>query len=114
MINIPGAQINLKDFFEFRPHLGPRLPPGMDDLFLGCILSLDEGRDYCKVELKNIIPDQPEGKENSSFVLDLDYYPARPETFGPDQAMEWVEKAHNHIEDVFEGCASEKLKKLWE
>jgi len=111
-IEIPGHSVNLGEYFEFRPFRGQSLPQkNMTSFLVGCILSFADGRDACRLELTNAVPEKA---ENVSFVLDLDYFLNQPRAVSEDQALEWVESAHQRIDELFEGCITDKLRKLFQ
>ena len=110
-IEIPSKTVDLDQYFEFRPFLGERLPQNMTGFIIGCMLPFFESRDVCKVQLTNAVPEQP---DTGAFLLDLDYFVTKPQAVSPDQALEWVETAHAKVESLFEGCISDRLRKLFE
>lgn len=110
-IEILGRSINLGDYFEFRPFLGQSLPQkDMTGFLLGCILSFADGRDACKLQLTNAAPEKT---DNVSFVLDLDYFVNEPRAVSENEALEWVESAHQRVDETFEGCITDKLRELF-
>ena len=109
-IEIPGLSRNLGDYFEFRPFLGQGLPNDVTNFIVGCIFSFLNGRDACKVELTKARPEKP---DNAAFLLDLDYYLARPQGVSVNEALEWVNVAHSQIEGVFEGCIKDSLREIF-
>lgn len=110
-IEVPVEAINLNDYFLFTPQTGDNLPPSIESFFLLCVFPFNQGRDSGKVELKSAAPDQ---KGHSAVILDIDYYLSRPKTVETSQALNWVEEAHDKVEALFEGCITDKLRKLFE
>lgn len=110
-IETPRQPINLDDHFEFRPFLGQNLPQDLADFFLNCIFPFSEGKDLCKVGLKSALPEE---ENKYSFILDIDYFLAQPNEVTIEDAMLWVEKAHDEVEKIFEGCISDKLREQFE
>ncbi len=110
-IEIPAHSINLLDeYFEFRPFLGQNLPQHMADFIVGCVWHFSSGRDSCRVQITNALPEKP---DNSAFILDLDYFLAQPKAVSANQALEWVEEAHQKVEEIFEGCISKPLRDIF-
>ncbi len=109
-IEVPGLNVDLDSYFEFRPFLGSKLPQSMASFLLGCVLPFADGRDACRVELTPAVADKP---DTSAFRLTLDYYLARPESTEPDEALGWVDNAHGKIEALFEGCVSDRVRELF-
>lgn len=110
-IEIPSRSIDLDNYFEFRPFLGQNLPQNMENFIVQCLLPFFDGRDSCKVQLTNAVPERP---DNISFLLDLDYFLAQAQTVSANQALEWVEDAHQKVEEIFEGCIAERLREIFQ
>lgn len=109
-IEIASESVDVDDYFEFRPFLGKELPQNMTSFIVGCTLPFSEGRDSCKVQLTST---RPEHTDTSAFLLDLDYFVTRPQAVSPDGALEWVETAHQEIENLFEGCIKDPLRVIF-
>lgn len=110
-IEIPSPSVELDDYFAFRLVLGEGLPQLMQGFICGAVLPFLNGRDLCKVELTNAVP---ESQLSTAFLLDLDYYLARPEDVSAEGVLAWVEEAHRAVEDAFEDCISDRLRELFE
>jgi len=110
-IEIPGQSVNLDDYFEFRPFLGQNLPQNVANFIVGCLLPFFDERDACRIRLTNAVPEKP---ESTAFLLDLDYFLAQPRAVSANQALEWVESAHQQVEEIFEGCITECLRKVFQ
>ncbi|MGH8065711.1 MAG: TIGR04255 family protein [Candidatus Entotheonellia bacterium] len=110
-IEVPLSPINLGDFFEFRPFLGTRLPRNMRSFILGCVLPFFNERDLCKVQLTTGAADTP---SHSAFLLDIDYFLAKPEDLPVDNALVWVEEAHENVNNIFEGCVTDRLREVFQ
>lgn len=108
-IDIPGREVDLDNYFEFRPFLGPNLPQSHNNFILGCAFSFIDERDICKVQLRDVVP---EDETTLAFLLDIDYYLAKPQSIAPNQSLNWVEQAHSEVEKIFEGCISESLREI--
>ena len=106
-IQLPAGYWELADYFDIRPFLGPSLPQRFTSFVVGCMLPFGEGRDSCRVQIANGPPDEPGA---SSFLLDLDYSLSDSGAIAVDQVLSWVEDAHARIEDIFEGCLTDRLR----
>ncbi len=109
-IEIPTHTIKLEEYFDFRPHLGPNLPKRTSGFALQCLLPFSE-KDACTVQLSSAVPEEA---GNSAILLDLDYFLVQPRAIVLDKALEWIEEAHQRIEEVFEGCITERLRELFQ
>jgi uncharacterized protein (TIGR04255 family) len=110
-IEIPSKPLTLQDYFEFRPLLGNNLPQNMVSFILGCILPFKDKRDFCKIQLTNGIPDI---SDHSAFLLDFDYFSAKPDGIQASDALVWIEEAHRQVNDIFEGCITNRLREIFQ
>ncbi len=109
-IDIPGSSIKLEDYFEFYLFLGPRLPQAIASFIGGSEFIYANGRDRCRVQLMSAPPMVP---QTSSFTLDIDYFLSQAKGVEVQRAITWVEEAHDYVEEVFEGCINDSLRKLF-
>lgn len=110
-IEIPSQSVKLEDYFEFYPFLGNKLPQVMANFLIQSLIPFFDERDSCKVHLTNAVSDKP---GNISFLLDLDFFLAKPQVVSASQALEWVESAHHRVEELFEGCITERLREIFQ
>lgn len=110
LIEIPRSTVGLDDYFQLRPFVGGRLPQVMENFIVGCMFPSSDEQDVCKVQFTNATSKKP---GNSAFLLDLDYFLSKPQAVGADKALEWVETAHQQVETIFEGCLTERLRKMF-
>ncbi|MCI0329524.1 MAG: TIGR04255 family protein [candidate division Zixibacteria bacterium] len=106
----PNKRFDLEKYFEFRPYLGKKLPTDLDFFSMGCVLKFFDERDLCSVRLRNAVA---ENKANTAFLLDMDYFLAKSSDVPASEAMNWVEMAHEKVEEIFEGCISDKLREIF-
>jgi uncharacterized protein (TIGR04255 family) len=110
-IEIPGPSVKLEEYFGFRPSLGEQLPQDTAGFSVTCVLQFAEGRDCCKVGLATAAPEKP---GTVAFLLDLDYFVAKPRAVSTDGALEWLEAAHERVLGLFEGCVTDHLREIFE
>lgn len=108
-IVIPASLTELKDYFQFHLSLGPELPQNMVNFVAGCEFAYND-RDLCRVQL---MPVASGISEQLTLILDIDYFLAKPRGIEPEQAMEWVEEAHDKVEEIFEGCITDRLREIF-
>jgi len=108
-IELPAQRVELSEYFEFYPSVGQRLPQQMVSFLAGVEFSYADDRDHCRVQLT---PIRSGGK--GLFMLDIDYFLARPRAVEVADALAWVEEAHSRVEEVFEGCITDKLREIFE
>jgi len=109
-IELPAQGGKLAEYFEFYPSIGQSLPQQMVAFLTAAEFSYADGRDHCRVELTRI----PASGGRSLFMLDIDYFLARSGAVKPAEALAWVEEAHSRVEEVFEGCITDKLREMFE
>jgi len=110
-IQITGQRINLGDYFEFRPHVGPNLPETTGHFMLAVQIPFEESRDILNLQLASLAGITPEGV---NIILDLDYFLVKPDEVKPDKVSAWLDNAHKHIGDIFEACITDQLKQAFE
>jgi len=108
-IELPKEEaVKLSDYFDFYLTIGPRLPL-MASFIAGAEFPYKEGRDRCRVQL--IL--EPDSGEKRSLLLDIDYFLAKPQAVGVSEALQWVEEAHTQVEEIFEGCITDRLREMF-
>ncbi|QSR88497.1 TIGR04255 family protein [Methylacidiphilum caldifontis] len=105
-IEFPTQDSMLEEYLEFYPFIGKKLPKQKTSFIVGSEFSYEADRDRCRVQLMPSI-----GNEKMTAVfLDIDYFLARSRGLEVSAALSWVEEAHNRVEEVFEGCITDKLR----
>jgi len=110
-IEIPGQGIELEDYFEFRPFVGPQLPQDLGTFIVGIQVPYEDLRDTLRLQLANV---SIETLDTVALMLDLDYFLARPGEVPLDNVFEWVNVAHSRIEEAFEACVTDRLRQMFE
>jgi len=110
-IEIPGQRIELEDYFEFRPFVGPRLPQEFGPFIVGIQVPYEDSRDTLRLQLANASVETP---NTVAVILDLDYFLTRPGKVSLDNVFEWVDVAHSRVEEAFEACITDRLRQMFE
>lgn len=110
-IEVPGQGIELEDYFEFRPFIGPSLPQEFGPFVVGIQVSYEGSRDILKLQLTNASVETP---DTVAMILDLDYFLVKPGEVALDSVLEWVGVAHNYVEEAFEACITDRLRRMFE
>jgi len=110
-IEIPRTSVNLEDYFEFRLFKGRNLPQVLESFIVGSVFPSSDKQDACKVQLTSATCEKP---GHSAFLLDLDYFLSQPQPLPVNKASQWVETAHDQVESIFEGCITDKLRRIFE
>ena len=104
-----SLNIELKDYFCYYP-LVPQGFPNQLDAFL-CRTELPYQEERLILTLATIMPENP---NQLSITLDLDYVMNIPERIYFNDVSEWLDKAHERVENAFEACITDKLRKKFE
>lgn len=110
-IEVAGQSIELEDYFEFRPFVGPSLPQDFGPFIIGIQVPYEDSRDILKLQLTSASVKSP---DTAAVILDLDYFLVKPGGVALDNVFEWVDVAHNRVEDAFEACISDRLRQMFE
>jgi uncharacterized protein (TIGR04255 family) len=110
LIKVPSPVSELSDFLQFYPFVGDKLPQRMVSFIMGAEFSFTDDRDRCRAQLAPL----PATEGAQTFLLDIDYFLNRPRGVEVKNALEWVEEAHNRVEEIFEGCITDRLRKVFE
>lgn len=110
-IQITGQSINLEDFFEFRPYVGRDLPRTIGPFMTSVQLPFENSRDILNLQLVSLAGISSDGV---TILLDLDYFLVQPSKVRLDEISEWVDNAHNNIEEIFEACITDRLRQVFE
>lgn len=110
-IEIPGKEISLNEYLSFLPQFEAEPPGSVEALVAGMQFIFDNARDKLKLQLVSAEVSVP---ETAAFVLDIDYFLAKPGEIDIQHAFDWVRDAHERIETVFESCIKDSLRSLFE
>lgn len=110
-IEVLARRIELEDYFEFRPFVGPNLPQEHGPFIVGIQVPYEGSRDILKIELATASTKTP---DNAAVILNLDYYLVKPGEVKLDYVFEWVGFAHNRVEDAFEACITDRVRQMFE
>lgn len=116
-IELSAELVQFDKYFEFYPYIGAPLlgeyhhPEGIQALIAGIQFSYNQSRDSLRVQLTTTTSDSP---DTLALLLDLDYSLAEPGTIALDDLIQWIQLAHERIEEVFEACIKDPLKQMFE
>ena len=109
-LEIPGESVDLDQYLNFRPFVGPGLPQLFHGFILGIQTPYDEERDMLRLQLTTI---EAKAAGASTLLLDMDYYLAQPEGVALETTFDWLERAHTRVQSVFENCLTDGLRSLF-
>jgi uncharacterized protein (TIGR04255 family) len=106
----PESQLALEQYFSLHLAYGDYLP-ALTHFNMTGIFSFLDGQDECQISLSDALPDTP---QTPTFMLDIDYYSARPQSVPSADTMAWVDQAHNQLDIMFEGSITDRLRLLFQ
>jgi len=109
-IEIPVEPVSFEEFFNFYPHTGS-IKSEITEFVLGVVSPFEEDRDALRLQLNSAEPGEA---GHLAALLDLDYFVARPQAVTLDEAMAWVDSAHDRVQATFEACLTERLRDTFE
>ncbi|MBC7225754.1 MAG: TIGR04255 family protein [Thermoflexales bacterium] len=104
-IKIPEFPEDLQDCFTIYPHFGPLPVSNIVMFIVGALLTFHDGRDRCRLQLNN-----PSEEERQTVILDIEYSLTRPGDLGLEAIPQWLEEAHDRIENIFESSITDRLR----
>ena len=107
---IPGTEIDLTEYFKFRPVIEGYKPESFVNFLMGVDLPFAGQRDLCRLQLTRAVAER-EGY--STFLLTSDYFLRKRQGISPAGALSWLEEAHSAIKDIFKNCITERLEQLF-
>lgn len=111
-IEITESKIEPKDYFNLYIYLGEKLPQDMVNFNIECIFPYERERDLCRLQFATLPPPTP-SQPMFNFLLDIGYFLATPQVIKSEEVLNWVEIAHQRIQDIFEGSITNKLRALF-
>lgn len=108
-IEFAEQRIDLEDYFEFYPFVGPKLPQLFGPFIVGIQVPYDD-RHILKLSLTMAHTETP---NTIAVALDLDYSLVKPGEVALDNVFEWLSVAHDRIEDAFEACITDRLRQIF-
>jgi uncharacterized protein (TIGR04255 family) len=110
-IEIAGQQLTLEEVFNFFPTLNWQAPgQGFVAFSTEVHIPFDNAQDILKLRMGSGASNNP---DTLAVILDIDYFTGKSGEVGFDQAFDWLEQAHLRVEDAFEGCVTDSLRKAF-
>jgi uncharacterized protein (TIGR04255 family) len=108
-IQFPTDSLTLSEYFTYHPNFGPELPQINLNVKMSSDFPFNNYRDLARLQLATIT-----GVEGSSIAvsLDVDYFLLIPNAVPLKETEGWLNQAHGHISDIFEGSITDKTRTL--
>ena len=110
IVEVNEQEIELKDYFRFYPHTPDDLPEDFNSFLMRAEFPFENDKERLTLTLTPVISKKP---DVISILLDIHYAAIAPECVPFDRVSEWLEKAHERIEEAFESCITDKARDLF-
>ncbi|MHA1278055.1 MAG: TIGR04255 family protein [Candidatus Helarchaeota archaeon] len=110
IIEFGKEAIELKDYFQYYPFIPNDMPQHYGPFLTRVEFPYEDGNENLILTLSSL----PSKKlDIISILLDLDYVMIQPEYISFDQISEWLDKAHERIENAFELSITNKAREMF-
>lgn len=106
-VALPDPHADLSEYFTIYPFIGPGLPQDFSAFGLYLLFTFEKDRDALHLRLGS---EQPGEEGFSTILLDLDYFLVQEDSIPAQEALDWIEQAHQHILSVFESIITDRLR----
>lgn len=111
-LEIPEASIELEDYVEAVPKVPASLPQLFATWAQRVEIPFEKHNGMLALQTGSVREKEPAAAY--PFMLDLDFRTLHAEQVALDGAMQWIEKAHEVVEESFEACITDKSRSLFE
>ncbi len=111
IVEFDKTTIELKDYFQFYPFIPDTLPQPHGQFSDRVEFPYEDNKERLILTLASVLSSKP---NILSILFDLDYVMVAPEYIPVDGVSEWLEKAHDRIEKIFEACITDKARKIFD
>ena len=107
-INIGESFLDLQRKLKLFPYIGKSFS-NCKEFEFGTTLGYEDDRDFLNLTQRTVPVVKDVGK---SIILDLNYYSDKfKENEGSDTFFNWIDNAHTNLENAFEDCITDELRK---
>jgi uncharacterized protein (TIGR04255 family) len=105
-IKLPRGE-DIKEYFRLHISLSEKLLKNLASFIAIVEFSYFDDRDKCRVNFSFSL-------SRDEYILDIDYFLNQKGNLSISNTYEWLENAHNNIEEIFEEAITDKLRKVFE
>lgn len=98
---------DLEDYFNFYPYIVSTKLQTYLDFICGIVVPFDEAKDGLRIQTGR---EQLEEDQGVNVILDLDYFRSQNIQATFKRSSNWLKKAHDRIEEAFEGCITDSTR----
>ncbi len=110
VVHVRGVDADPRNYFTTVPEFGSILPGRPQSFMTGCEIPYAEGRDACRIEITDAIPEQ---EDETAFLLDIDYFLSIPNRIPASGFLDWLNSAHERVVEIFESCITDSARTLF-
>lgn len=110
-IDIPETIVKIQDYLTAVPVVPKNIPQHFEAWVQSVELPFPAANGKLVLQSGTA---RAEDHQGISFMLDLDFRCPKPNEIALDNAIEWIELAHQEIENVFEACITDKSRELFQ
>lgn len=108
-IELPDERVEIEAFLTAVPTVPPALPQTFGQFMQRVELPFPSLPGTLVLQSGS----HPEAAGRPAFLLDLDVVTTHPDDIPLATALEWIDKAHEHVEQAFEACITDKTRGLF-
>ena len=101
--------IEITNYFSYYPHLPGSIEQKHGPFAMRVTHPQENEKSLLTVNLANFVP-----STTLSYLFDLDYTLVQPDSVKLDEGIAWIHAAHTKIEEMFEACITDELRKSFE
>lgn len=109
-IEIPQPRVQIEDYILAIPSVPQPVPQTFASFILRVEIPFEQTNGMLILQTGTVPPEQ---QGNTAFLLDLDFITLQPQTITLESVTDWVEQAHEKVEETFEACITEKARAIF-
>jgi uncharacterized protein (TIGR04255 family) len=106
----PGQQVQIEEYLLALPHLPSPVPQTFLRWFMNVAVPHEDSNGTLAIQTANLPPTESNA---INFLLDMDYSALDIQKVSMESSLNWLEMAHQNIENDFESCITDKTRDLF-
>ncbi len=112
-LELQGSRAEIEDYLQAAPSIPETLPQTFASWVQRTQIPFEEANGMLAIQSGSLHDGSPES-QRLAFMLDLDFRTLRSQDLSLDEALFWVDRAHDEIERAFEACVTDKSRELFQ
>ena len=109
-LDIPGPQVDFKEWIRTGPEVSPVLPQGLAGFFMQLHQPYDDAKAQCIIN-ETLVPS--EVPDTIAVILDIDLFRVDGIPQEPDQFWTLLDQLRDKKDEIFLGCITEKMRETF-